>query len=156
MLLKCELMVLKSQINPNTNKNGFLLPTKCIDWVLKYSYLVSIILNYQFPKQCLRIFLCWSCILIALAHTSIALAQNLIALTHLNTTEKMHRLEGDCLRQMRDRPVEFKFISEISKNDQRDQLIVTLYTLSTYPSVHKQLIRSFLTLFEANIVCIIR
>ena len=36
--------------------NGFLLPIKCLEWVLKYSYLVSIILNYQFPKQCLRIF----------------------------------------------------------------------------------------------------
>ena len=50
MLLKYELMLLKSQINTNTNKNAFLLPTKCLEWVLKYSYLVSIILNYQFLK----------------------------------------------------------------------------------------------------------
>ena len=56
MLLKCELMLLTSQINTNTDKKGFLLPIKCLEWVLKYSYLVSIILNYQFPKQCLRIF----------------------------------------------------------------------------------------------------
>ena len=31
-------------------KNGFLLTTKCVERVLKYSYLVSIIINYQFPK----------------------------------------------------------------------------------------------------------
>ena len=43
MLLKCELMLLKSQINTNTNKNRFLFPTKCLEWVLKYSYIVSII-----------------------------------------------------------------------------------------------------------------
>ena len=30
MLLKCELMLLKFQINTNTNKNGLLLPTKCL------------------------------------------------------------------------------------------------------------------------------
>ena len=30
MLLKCELKLFKSQINTNTNKNGFLLPTKCV------------------------------------------------------------------------------------------------------------------------------
>ena len=50
MLLKRELMLLKSQINTNTNKNGFLLPTKCLEGVLKQSYLVSIILNYQFLR----------------------------------------------------------------------------------------------------------
>ena len=50
MLLKCELMLLKGQINTNTNKNGFLLPTKK---VLKYSYLVSIIKKFYL---CLRIF----------------------------------------------------------------------------------------------------
>ena len=38
MLLKCELMLLKCQISTNTNKNGFLLPTKCLEGVLKYSY----------------------------------------------------------------------------------------------------------------------
>ena len=37
-------------------------------------------------------------------------------------------------------------------SDQWDQLIVTLYTLAIYPSVHKQLFRSFRTLFEAHIV----
>ena len=45
-----ELMLLKCQINTNTKKKGFLLSTKCLERVLKYSYLVSIILNYQFPK----------------------------------------------------------------------------------------------------------
>ena len=30
MLLKLELMLLKCQINTNTHKNGFLLPTKCL------------------------------------------------------------------------------------------------------------------------------
>ena len=44
--LKCELMILKCQINTNTNKNGFLLPTKCLEGVLKYSYLGSIILKF--------------------------------------------------------------------------------------------------------------
>ena len=43
MLLKCELMLLKFQINTNTNKNGFFLPTKFLESVLKYSHLVSII-----------------------------------------------------------------------------------------------------------------
>ena len=33
-----ELMLLKCQINSNTNKNGFLLHTKCLEGVLKYSY----------------------------------------------------------------------------------------------------------------------
>ena len=49
----------------------------------------------------MQIFLCWSWILIALAHTLIvlahslvALALTLIALTHLNSTEKLHQLKG--------------------------------------------------------------
>ena len=42
--------VLKCQINKNTKKKGCMLPTKCLERALKYSYLVSIILNYQFPK----------------------------------------------------------------------------------------------------------
>ena len=46
--IKCELMLLKCQINTNTK--NFLHPTKCFERMLKYSYLVSIILNYQFPK----------------------------------------------------------------------------------------------------------
>ena len=41
MLLKCELMLLKCQINTSTNKNGLLLPTKCLECALKYSYFVS-------------------------------------------------------------------------------------------------------------------
>jgi len=48
MLLKCELMLFKCRINTNANGNGFLLPTKCLEGVLKYSYLVSIILNFFF------------------------------------------------------------------------------------------------------------
>ena len=40
MLLKCELMLLKCQINTNTYKNYFLLPTKCLEEVLKYSYII--------------------------------------------------------------------------------------------------------------------
>ena len=52
MLLKCELMLLKCQISTNTNRTVFLLPTKCLEGVLKYSYLVSIILNFYL---CLRI-----------------------------------------------------------------------------------------------------
>ena len=39
MLLKCELMLLKCQINPNTNKNGFVLPTKCLEiLILSFNY----------------------------------------------------------------------------------------------------------------------
>ena len=33
-----KLMLLKCQINTNTNKNGFLLSTKCLEGVLEYSY----------------------------------------------------------------------------------------------------------------------
>ena len=41
-LLKCEIISLKSQINTNMNKNGFRLPSKCLEGVLKYSYLVQL------------------------------------------------------------------------------------------------------------------
>ena len=41
-------------MHANMNKNVFLLSTKCLEGVLKYSYLVSIILNYLF--MFLRIF----------------------------------------------------------------------------------------------------
>ena len=75
-------MLLKSQINTNTNKNGLFLPKKCLERILKYSYLVSIILNYQFPKTMFADFLC----------VDLALARTLIAITHLNSTEKLHRL----------------------------------------------------------------
>ena len=78
MLLKCELMLLKCQINTNTKKKLFFHPAKCLERLLKYLYLVSIIFIINFLKQCLRIFVCWSWILIALAHT-------LIALIHPNT-----------------------------------------------------------------------
>ena len=37
--------MLSCQINTNMNKNGFLFPTKCLEGVLKYSYLVTIILH---------------------------------------------------------------------------------------------------------------
>ena len=43
-----KLMLLKCQINTNTNINGFPLPTKCLEGALQYSYLVSIILNLLF------------------------------------------------------------------------------------------------------------
>ena len=33
-------MLLKCQIHTNTTKNGFLLPTKCLEVVLKYSYII--------------------------------------------------------------------------------------------------------------------
>ena len=72
-------------------------PTKCLERLVKYSYLVSIILNYQFPKTMFADFLCRSWILIALAHILIALANSLIALAHtlivltyFNSTEKLH------------------------------------------------------------------
>ena len=59
MLIKCEqLMVLKCKINTNTNIKGFLHPKKCLERILKYSYLVSIILNHQFPKTMFADFLC--------------------------------------------------------------------------------------------------
>jgi len=48
MLLKCELMLFKCRINTDTNRNGFLLPARCLEGVLKYSYLVSIVLNFLF------------------------------------------------------------------------------------------------------------
>ena len=70
-------------------KKEFLHPTKWLEWVLKYSYLVSIVLNYQFPKTMLADLYV---ILIALDHTLIALAHTLKALTHLNSTDKLHRL----------------------------------------------------------------
>ena len=54
----------------------------------------------------MRIFVCSSCILIALAHT-------LIALTHLNSTEKMHRL----LSPPRKIPCIFASLIELTTND---------------------------------------
>ena len=79
---------IKMQINTNTNKTGFFLPTKCLKRVLKYSYLVSIILNYQFPKTMLADFWINFATFLCLS----ALAHALLALAHLNITEKMHRL----------------------------------------------------------------
>ena len=51
MLLKCELMLLKFQINTNTNKNGFLLPTKCLEGVTHTKFQL-----FKFFYWCLRIF----------------------------------------------------------------------------------------------------
>ena len=45
MLLKCELMLLQCYFNENTNQNGGLFPTKCVERVLNISCLVSIILD---------------------------------------------------------------------------------------------------------------
>ena len=45
MLLKCELMLLKCQINTDTNQNGVLFPTKCVERVLNNSFLISIFLD---------------------------------------------------------------------------------------------------------------
>ena len=50
MLFKCEIVLLKCQINTNSKKKEFVHPTKCLGNVLKHSYLVSNILNYQFPN----------------------------------------------------------------------------------------------------------
>ena len=74
-------MLLKCQINTNTKKR-ILASYKCLEMILKYSYLVSIILNYQFPKT----------MFFVLILDFIALAHTLIALSHLNSTEKLHRL----------------------------------------------------------------
>ena len=71
------------QFNTNTIKIGFLHPTKCLEErILKYSYLVSIILNNQFPKTMFADFFVLIWILIALAHTLISLAHTLISLAH--------------------------------------------------------------------------
>ena len=45
MLLKYELMLLKCYFKGNTNQNGVLFPTNCVERVLNSSYLVSINLN---------------------------------------------------------------------------------------------------------------
>ena len=45
MLLKCELMLSKYQFNENSNQNGILFPTKCVERVLNNSCIVSIILD---------------------------------------------------------------------------------------------------------------
>ena len=55
MLLKYELMLLKCKINTINKKNDFCI-LKCLEKVLKYSYLVSIILDNQFPKTMLADF----------------------------------------------------------------------------------------------------
>ena len=114
--IKCELMLSKCQINTNTNKNGFLLPTNCLEGVWKYSlsfnyfkfsidvcgFLSEVCEFYNHIKLCMSIsipllnilyeaeihfqsYLCGPGILIALAHT-------LIALAYLNSIKKMHRL----------------------------------------------------------------
>ena len=76
-------------------------------WNTHTKFQLFLIIN--FLKQRLRIFVCWSWSLIALAHALIALAHPLIALahalialahtlidlTHLIKTEKQHWLTGD-------------------------------------------------------------
>ena len=57
MLLKSELMLLKCQSNANTKK-GVLASYKMLRKGIKYSSLVSIILNYQFPITMFADFLC--------------------------------------------------------------------------------------------------
>ena len=47
MLLKVWANAIKDTRSTQIIKNGFLHPTKCLERVLKYSYLVSIILNDQ-------------------------------------------------------------------------------------------------------------
>ena len=84
-----ELVLLKCQINTNTNKSGFLLSTKCLERVLKYSCLVSIIYIFFL---CLSVLQPFCVILLALACTLLASAHTLLALAHLNSSEKMHRL----------------------------------------------------------------
>ena len=90
-------MILKCQVNTDTNKNRYLLSTICLERVMKYSYLVSIIEFFL----CLSVFQSFRVKLTfyqlklyqhQLAHTLIALAHTLIALALLNSTEKMHRL----------------------------------------------------------------
>ena len=93
-------MLLKCQINTNTNKKGFLHPTKCLERVLKYYFLVSIILNYHYLKQSLRFFVLFLDFNSISSHfNSISshfnsINSHLIALTHLNSTKKMHQLLG--------------------------------------------------------------
>ena len=58
MPLKCELMLLKCQINTITKKKWTFAPYKMFRKGIKYSYLVSIILNYQFPKSNVSRFFC--------------------------------------------------------------------------------------------------
>ena len=58
MLVKCELMLLKCQINTNTNKSEFLLPTKRLERVWKYSYFVTIILKELFMFVSFTTILC--------------------------------------------------------------------------------------------------
>ena len=58
MLLKCDRMLLKCLINTNTNKNRFLLSTKCLERVLKYSYLVSTISLFKFSLSVTHTTIC--------------------------------------------------------------------------------------------------
>ena len=80
-------MLLECQTNTNTNKNGFMLSTKCLERVLKFSYRVSIISKKflyvcQFYKHFVLIWLALAQTLLALAHTLISLAHTLITLAH--------------------------------------------------------------------------
>ena len=55
MLLKCKLMLLKCQIHTNMNKNGFLLPTKCLMSVQKK--ICPNLLNFRILGKCLLLLL---------------------------------------------------------------------------------------------------
>ena len=77
-------MLLKCQINKNTKKKGFLHPKKCLAHTL--IALAHTLIALAHTSKAL------AHTLIALAHTSIALANTFKALTHLNSTEKLHRL----------------------------------------------------------------
>ena len=82
MLLKCELMLFKCQINTDTYKNGCLLSTKCLERALKYSHTYFQLLNFFYNHFVLIChFTIISSYLITLAHTLIALSHTLIALS---------------------------------------------------------------------------
>ena len=112
-------MLLKCQINTNTLKKGFLHFTKCLERVLKYSYLVSIILNYQFSKKMFADFLVFDFNSISSHFNSISSHFNSIS-SHFNSisshfnsisshfdslsshfnrnsTEKLHRLHKEII-----------------------------------------------------------
>ena len=104
-------------------------------------------------KSTLRLFLCWSWILIALAH-------NFIALSHLNSTEKMHRLPFPSLLDALSYYINFNYIL-YSQNHSKDmnkslkskyltrtykRSKVILYELLTYYIWYKGILHSFLCL----------
>ena len=89
MLLKFKLLLVKSQINTNTNQNGLQFPTKCIERILNYSFLVSIILYYKSAKTVFLNLVTFICVDLGL----LALAQTSLALPLFTFIEIMHRLQ---------------------------------------------------------------